>query len=68
MDPIRTRYFTDNFAATPEELAMLRTEGRSDTNIYIQLLQLRGRRYEESLYCQAIGEECSFSERYCFRL
>ena len=58
----RIRYLTDNFGATPEELAEIRIEGYSDTSIYIQLLQLRGRRSEEAICCRLIGEECGKSE------
>lgn len=46
MSPDRVRYLIDNFAATPEELSVLGTEGFSDTAFYIQLLKLRGRKYE----------------------
>ena len=56
------RYLTDNFGASPEELAMLQLEGCSDTSIYIQLLRLRGRRDEEALYYRSIGEECGKTE------
>lgn len=62
MNQNRVQYLIDNFAAAPEELAMLRLEGCSDTSVYIQLLQLRGRRYEESLYCRSIEEECGKTE------
>ena len=41
---------------------MLRLEGCSDTCVYIQLLQLRGRRSEEALYYRLIGEECGKTE------
>lgn len=62
MDQNRIRYLTDNFAAEPEELAMLRIDGCTDTSVYIQLLQLRGRRSEEALYCRIIEEECGKTE------
>ena len=58
----RVRYLIDNFAATPEELSVLGTEGFSDTTFYIQLLKLRGRKYEENLYCLRIMEECGKAE------
>ncbi|MBR0105242.1 MAG: hypothetical protein IJM06_06545 [Firmicutes bacterium] len=62
MNQIRARYYTENFAATHEELSMLRPEGCSDTSFYIQLLQLRGRISEESLYCGSIREACGKTE------
>ena len=62
MNQNRIRYLTDNFAATPGELAMLQPEGRSDTSIYIRLLQLRGRRDEEASYLRQIAEECGKTE------
>ena len=61
MNQNRSRYLTDNFAATPGELSMLRPEGCSDTSVYIQLLQLRGRRSEEAAYYRSIREECGKS-------
>ena len=61
MNQNRIRYLTDNFAATPGELSMLRPEGCSDTSVYIQLLQLRGRRSEEAAYYRSIREECGKS-------
>ena len=62
MNQNRIRYLTDNFAATPGELAMLRPEGRSDTSFYIGLLKLRGRRDEEASYLRLIAEECGKTE------
>lgn len=58
MNRNRIRYLTDNFAATPDELSMLRLEGCSDTSVYIQLLKLRGLKSEEALYYRMIEEEC----------
>ena len=58
MSQDRVRYLIDNFAATPEELSVLGAEEFSDTAFYIQLLKLRGRKYEEDLYCLRIMEEC----------
>lgn len=62
MNQNRVRYLIENFAATPEELSLLRPEGCSDTSFYIQLLQLRGRRSEEALYRRSIREECGKTE------
>lgn len=62
MDQDRIRYLTDNFAPAPEELAMLRIEGCSDTSVYRQLLQLRDHRDEEASCCRSIGEECGKTE------
>ena len=58
MNRDRILYLKDNFAATPEELSLLQLEGYTDTSVYIQLLQLRGRRSEEALYFHLIEEEC----------
>ncbi|MBR0399552.1 MAG: hypothetical protein IJH95_01875, partial [Mogibacterium sp.] len=62
MDQKRFRYLTDNFDTAPEELAEINIEGKSDTAVYIRLLQLRGRKYEEALYCRSISEECGKTE------
>ena len=58
----RVKYLTDNFAATPEELSELRPEDCSDTSFYIELLKLRGRRYEDSLIYRFIEEDCGKTE------
>ena len=65
MNPERIQYLTDNFAALPGELAILRPEDCSDTSVYIQLLQLRGRRSEDALYCRLIREECGKTGSGC---
>ncbi len=62
MNQRRIQYLKDNFAATSEELSMIRPEGHSDTSFYIQLLMLRGLKYEESLFCRAIEEDSGKSE------
>ena len=63
VDRNRIRYLKDNFAATAEELTSIRLEGCSDTSVYTQLLQLRGRRDEEALCCLLIEGECKKTEK-----
>ncbi len=62
MSQNRIPYLINNFAATADELSMLRLEDSSDTSVYIQLLQLRGRRSEEASYFRFIEEESGKTE------